>query len=194
MIEIFERERKLPIIKTENLVLKNIRIEDITEDYIAWLNDPEITKYLEIRLVEQTREKVKEFIKSKLDDIVHSKHFGVYDQKGKRLIGTVTLPNINLFHKFADVSFVIGMPDAQGKGYATEAVQAVVTYAFRYCTLEKLWAGYYESHVGSQKVLSNCGFKVEGRIKKKLIDFTGKRVDHIIVGLQKNDWLTDHFK
>lgn len=192
MINISIRDGKLPIIRTEHLVLRDIRIEDISDDYILWLNDFDIIKYLEIRFVEQTRQKVEEYIQSKLDDIVHSNHFGVYDQKGKRLIGTVTLPNINIYHKFADISFVIGLPDAQRKGYATEAMQAVIKYVFKYCKLEKLWAGYYESNVGSSKVLNKCGFKVEGRIEKKLIDYTGQRVDHIIVGQQRVNWLKNN--
>lgn len=194
MIKVFEREGRLPIIRTERLVLRDIGLEDITEDYIAWLNDFETTKYLEIRFIEQTRERVEKYIKSKLDDIVSSKHFGVYDTGGERLVGTVTMPSINLHHKFADISFVIGLPDAQRKGYGTEAVKSVVEYGFQYCFLEKLWAGYYEGHEGSRKVLNKCGFKVEGRIKKKFINYSGQRVDHVLVGLQKDEWLTNHLR
>lgn len=194
MIKVFEREGRLPIIRTKRLVLRDIGLEDITEDYIAWLNDFETTKYLEIRFIKQTRERVEKYIKSKLDDIVSSKHFGVYDTGGERLVGTVTLPSINLHHKFADISFVIGLPDAQRKGYGTEAVKSIVEYGFQYCFLEKLWAGYYEGHEGSRKVLNKCGFKVEGRIKNKFLNYAEQRVDHVLVGLQKDEWLTNHLR
>jgi len=194
MIKIFEREGRLPIITTDRLILRDVEVEDISDDYIDWLNDIETTKYLEIRFLKQTRKSVEKYINLKLLNIDNSKHFGVYDNGGERLIGTVTFPNIDLHHKFADISFVIGHPDAQRKGFGTEAVKAAVEYAFKYCFLEKLWAGYYEGHEKSKKVLNKCGFKVEGRIINKFLSYTGQRVDHVLVGLQKDEWLTNDLR
>ena len=33
-------------IKTKRLVLRNMRAEDVSQDYINWLNDPSINQYL----------------------------------------------------------------------------------------------------------------------------------------------------
>jgi len=188
-ITITNRGSKLPILETNRLILRDIEIGDISNEYIEWLNNPDVTKYLEIRFFTQSKEEVRKYVTSKLQDTVNTKHFGVYDQNGKRLIGTVTLPNINHHHSFADISFVIGHKDTQGKGYATEAVHAVVHYMFTECGISKLWGGYYDGHIGSAKVLEKNGFKVEGVIKKKLINYEGKRVDGIIVGLLSEDYL-----
>ncbi|MFA6294499.1 MAG: GNAT family N-acetyltransferase, partial [Victivallales bacterium] len=133
--------------------------------------------------------RVEDFIRGKLKDTRSSKHFGVYDNCGKRLVGTVTLPSIKWNHLSSDLSFVIGHPDAQGKGYATEAVHGVVYYCFRHCGLVKLWAGYYGGHTGSAKVLEKNGFREEGRLVKELVDYRGKRVDHVLVGLLSEDFV-----
>jgi [ribosomal protein S5]-alanine N-acetyltransferase len=160
---------KLPIIKTARLVLRDIEIRDISEDYITWLNNHEVTKYLEIRFEKQSYEMVLKYACNALTNIKKIMHFGIYDNDGARLIGTVTLPSIYWNHSYADISFVIGHPDIpKGKGYATEAVTSVVHYIFTHIKLQKLWAGYYDGHEGSKKVLERIGFKEEGRQKNNL--------------------------
>ncbi len=190
-MEITLREPALPIIRTRRLVIRDIEVKDISPEYVAWLNNPDVNKYLEVRFVEQTRQRVEDYIRAKLNDTISGKHFGVYDNEGKRLVGTVTLPSIKWKHLSADISFVLGHPDASGKGYATEAVHAVTYYCFNCCGFKKLWAGYYDGHTGSAKVLAKNGFREEGRLIKELINYEGKRVDHVLVGLLADDFVPD---
>jgi [ribosomal protein S5]-alanine N-acetyltransferase len=178
----------LPVIRTKRLVLRAFRLEDITPEYVRWINDPETTKYLEVRHIPQTRERIEAFIESKLMDTLNTKHFGIFDEEGKRLVGTVSFPAINWNHLFADISFVIGHPEAQGKGYATEAVHGAAWYMFREIGLVKLWGGYYDGHAGSAKVFEKNGFTVEGRLRKKVVDYRGERVDHVLVGLLASEF------
>lgn len=42
------------VIRSARLVLRPMTVEDITPAYLAWLNDPVVTKGLEIRHQEQT--------------------------------------------------------------------------------------------------------------------------------------------
>lgn len=187
-MEIIFRGDKLPIIKTRRLILRDITVADISQDYIDWLNNPKVNEFLEIRFSKQTRETVTAYIQAKLADTRNSKHFGIYDQDGSRLIGTVTFPVINWHHLFADLSFVIGHPEGSGHGYATEAVNAALYYIFNFCDMYYVWAGYYEGHNGSSSVLKKNGFKVEGCFRKKRINAQGVRVDNILTGLQKDEY------
>ena len=187
-MEIIFRGNRLPIIKTKRLVLRDIEIRDITSEYISWLNDPKVVKYLEIRFVPQTKEKIKEYVQSALDDTRNKMHFGIYDKGGARLVGTVSMPHIDWNHYSSDISFVIGHPEASGKGYATEAVHGVIYYVFQECKIVKLWGGYYQGHLKSANVFKNNGFQTEGRIKEKLINYKNQRVDHIIQGLLAEDF------
>lgn len=189
--EITERTDRLPIIKTDRLVLRDIEIQDISEEYIKWLNNCDITKYLEIRFHEQTREMVLKYACNALTNIKETMHFGIYDNLGKRLIGTVTLPSINWTHLYADISFVVGHPGTSNQGFATEAVKGVVYYVFTHTKLKKLWAGYYDGHEGSKKVLEKVGFKLEGQQRKHLVDYRGERVDKFIVGLLADEYLNN---
>jgi ribosomal-protein-alanine N-acetyltransferase len=39
---------KAPILYSERLILEPLSIKHLSQDYLSWLNDPEITKYLEV--------------------------------------------------------------------------------------------------------------------------------------------------
>ena len=46
-------------IEGEKLILKEMKVSDVDENYHKWMNDPEITKYLESRFQKNTIEKIK---------------------------------------------------------------------------------------------------------------------------------------
>ena len=39
-----------PILKLDELILKELTSSDVTQQYVEWLNDFEVNKYLESRL------------------------------------------------------------------------------------------------------------------------------------------------
>ncbi len=178
-------------ITSRRLVLKRMTVEDITESYVTWLNDFETTKYLEVRFTPQTRKDVEEYVRKGLPAASHRLHFGVFDEEGKRLVGTVTFNGVDHHHRSASISFVIGHPEAQGKGYGTEAVHAATHYLFSQMKFVKIWGGYYAGHVASEKVFFKNGYKVEGVLKKKLVAYDGSRVDHIYVGILREEFVPD---
>ncbi|MCM2448476.1 GNAT family N-acetyltransferase [Rahnella sp. CG8] len=48
-----------------------------------------------------------------------------------------------------------------GKGYCTEAVQALLRYGFRQLGLEQIHARCYDNNVASEKVMLRCGMRKE---------------------------------
>jgi len=189
---ITQRPGRLPIIATPRLIMRDITETDICSEYLAWLNEPETNRFLEIRHLPQTLEMVRCYVQDMLSDTVSAKHFGIYEKENARLVGTVTLPVINVIHGFAEISFVVGAAEARGKGYGSEAVHAVCWYMFRVEGLHKLIAGYYSSNIGSQRLLERLGFVEEARLREKLVDYQGKRVDHILVGLLAQEFKITH--
>ena len=49
-------------------------------------------------------------------------------------------------------------PDRWGRGYATEAVGALLVYGFERMALQEVWATRYEGNEGSRRVLEKSGF------------------------------------
>jgi ribosomal-protein-alanine N-acetyltransferase len=53
-------------------------------------------------------------------------------------------------------------PDHEGKGYATEAVQALVDFAFSFETIRLVRAHTLPDAAASKRVLNKCGFRYVG--------------------------------
>ena len=66
----------------------------------------------------------------------------------------------------------------QGKGYMTQAVNAVVHYAFQTMKLHRIEANIMPRNVASRRVLEKCGFREEG-IAEKYLKINGVWEDHI---------------
>ena len=69
-----------------------------------------------------------------------------------------------------------------GKGYMSEAVGLIVTYAFEVLKLHRIEAGVQPVNIGSQRVLEKCGFVREG-LARKNVNIQGKWEDHYSYGI-----------
>ena len=172
-----------PAILTSRLLLRPLEERDITSVYVHWLNDLKVTQTLEVRHAAQTHESVVSYVLQRNRNSESGRHFGIFDRDGERHVGTVTLNGFNSTYMTADISFVIGHPEAQGLGYATEAVSSVCFYAFEAMKLHKLTGGHYVSNTGSFRVFQKNGFKLEGLRREQVVNIAGEREDVLLHGL-----------
>ena len=192
-MRVYYRKNKLPRLESGRLLLRELGLEDISEEYLAWLNDPVTTQYLEVRLNAQTRERVTRYVLEHLENIENSMFFGVYTSlpEQETLIGTIGLNSVSRYHGNAEISFVIGHPQAQGKGFGTEAVHAACAYMFLAENFRRLGSGHYEKNIGSRKILERNGFKREGvrRLCRRTVD--GDFTSDITYGLLREEFSPD---
>ena len=100
--------------------------------------------------------------------------------------------NINLTQVFrgAFQSCVLGYnlaESAQGHGYMTEGVLAVVGFAFGEWGLHRVAANYMPRNERSAAVLKRCGFRVEGLAPAYLM-INGRWEDHVLTSITNDDW------
>jgi ribosomal-protein-alanine N-acetyltransferase len=60
-------------------------------------------------------------------------------------------------------------PDYWGKGYATEAAQAIVNFGFKHLKMHRIWATCDVKNKASEKILKKCGMKKEGRLRSHML-------------------------
>ena len=91
----------------EKIALRPLREEDINDTYLSWLNDGEVTKYLETGTFPVTADELRKFYeaisKSKTDVL-----FAIIDKSTDTHIGNIKLGGINWVHRFADLGIMIG--------------------------------------------------------------------------------------
>ena len=153
------------LIKGSQIYLKRLVVEDVSDEYVSWLNDDSINKYLECRFVDHTLESVKKYIqclsKEGSDELI----FGIYRDQDSKHIGNIKLGPINSHHQHAAVGLVIGDKNFWGYGYGSKAIKLLSDYAFESLSLESLNAGCYEQNIGSYMAFLKAGWEITGKIK-----------------------------
>jgi ribosomal-protein-alanine N-acetyltransferase len=69
----------------------------------------------------------------------------------------------------------------------SEAVRAVIRFAFEDLDLHRLEASYNPANERSANLLKACGFEVEGTVRGSLL-INGVWCDHVLTSLLNPDW------
>ncbi len=89
-----------------------------------------------------------------------SYEFAITKKDSGDLLGAVALSNNEKFIN-GELAYWVGEP-FWGNGYATEAAQAMLDFAFKEKKYHKVFARYFDSNPASGKVLEKLGMKKEG--------------------------------
>lgn len=166
------------VIEGERISIKILSVEDVDENYVEWLNDKEVTRFLESRWKSYSLEDLKEYVKA-INESSNDIMFGIYLKENQEHIGNIKIGQINYIHRYADLGFILGQRH-WNKGYGTESIKLATEYAFKELNLNKLFAGIYSNNIGSYKAFLKAGYTEAGRLSKHLL-FEGSFVDKIIV-------------
>ena len=115
-----------------------------------------------------------------------SMKWGVAELETDQIIGTVTLFNLNFDNKRAEVGY--GLDHAYWRqGYVTEALDALLEYAFEVLELHRLEADVDPRNVGSIRTLEKLGFQREGLMRERW-QVNGEIQDALFYGLLRPEW------
>lgn len=170
----------------ERIYLRQIEMEDCTISYVNWLNDVEVTQYLETKWIVQDLETVRNFVDAQREN-EHSVLFAIISKESELHIGNIKIGPINVHHKHADISYFIGNKAYWNKGIATEAIRLICKFGFEELGLNKVEAGTYETAVASWRALEKNGFVREG-IFREQVYLDGRYIAVFRYGLLKNEW------
>jgi len=163
------------------IYLRDVRLSDVNGTYHRWMNDPEVTRYLESRFYPNSIESLQKYVSQKMGDR-DNVFLGIFLKDGDRHIGNIKLGPINWIHRYGDIGIIIGEKDCWGKGYATEAIQVMTDYAFKTLNLNRLTAGCYANNVGSAKAFLKTGWQQEA-VRPRFFFSDGCYVDLIMLGI-----------
>jgi len=108
-----------------------------------------------------SRQGVTDHIESYLSDFaLGAWHPFVIEEASEGIVGRANLKNINSPKGCAEVGYRIDQRFC-GQGLATLALQHLIQEAQAHWNLTRLFAIVYKNNIGSQKVLSRCGFLIE---------------------------------
>jgi [ribosomal protein S5]-alanine N-acetyltransferase len=112
--------------------------------------------------------------------------FFVFRRADGVLVGGLTLANVRRgVAQAGSLGYWMGAPHAR-KGYMTEAVQALIPFAFGPLRLHRLEAACIPTNAASIRLLENCGFVGEG-LARKYLCINGAWQDHLLFALLASD-------
>lgn len=169
------------VLEGQRLFLRRLEQTDVSDAYLRWLNDRNVTRYLETGRGPVAKEDIYRYLErfagSSVDFI-----FGIVDRGTGEHIGNVTLNRIDRVHGTADTGIMIGETAFWGHGYAAEAWSVLIDWSFARLGLRKVVAGVCEPNVASARALRRLGFRLEGVHRGEcLVD--GEPVDALRFGL-----------
>ncbi|MBQ9492322.1 MAG: GNAT family N-acetyltransferase [Oscillibacter sp.] len=169
-----------PTIETNRLYLRPMTIADVPALKL-WMPDKSI--YLYWGKGPGKTDKNPELLFEKEERPSKSFHLGIASKKNDHVIGELWVYLIQN-DRMASVAVRLS-PVCQGKGYGTEALNAITRFCFENTELQRLWTEVDVRNTASQRMLEKCSYTREGLIRQ------GKMVntwcDYYIYGILKTD-------
>jgi ribosomal-protein-alanine N-acetyltransferase len=93
--------------------------------------------------------------------------WGITLRESGQLIGTIGFSEFQLDHASGEVGYALG-PAHWGRGYATEALRAVLDAGFELFDCNRIEARCVAAHAASARVMEKAGMTYEGTLRQAL--------------------------
>jgi len=171
-------------LSNDTVSLRAIEPEDIELLY-TWENDPGIWE-VSHTLVPYSRYILALYIKNADKDIYESKQLRMMiDEPGGRTIGAVDLFDFDPFHLRAGIGLLIYNHQDRSKGYASAALELIITYGFNKLNIHQLYVNVESGNNISIALFEKHSFKICG-IKKDWLRYGSGWKDEIMMQLMSN--------
>ena len=169
----------IPILETERLTLEPISVKFCSEEYVNWLNDIEIYKYLD-NGGDYTYKSLSDYLNKYAENPVL--FWGIIVKETNTHIGNIKIDPINKRNQIGEYGILMGDKNKWGQGYAKEATKAVIDYCFKVLELRKITLGVIKDNITAVKLYQKLGFETEGIYRMHGI-YGGKYCDAIRMAL-----------
>jgi RimJ/RimL family protein N-acetyltransferase len=163
-----------------NLTLRNFTPDQVSEEYVSWLGNPVINRFLEVRHEKVTLSSQRKLIEV-INDSEDTSIFVIFFEH-KLMVGTIKVGPINSFHKTANIGLLVGSSEYHGRGIGTVAIGALCETLSKGSIVRKVNAGVISENVASLKAFKKNGFVTEGILKGQFLDENKVPLDVVLLG------------
>jgi RimJ/RimL family protein N-acetyltransferase len=171
---------------TARLVLGPHRADDL-ERLHRWENDEEIVAMISDEVAPTSLDATRAELARWIATDERSVRFAMRRADADDFVGFIHLGEIERAQGRCKLGYLIGEKSFWGRGYATEAVRAVVAHAFGPLGLRRIGAGAYATNPASIRVLEKAGFRREGVLRSH-VRRGDAFIDEILFGLLRDEW------
>ena len=171
-------------IETQRLFLRPFNEADIPE-IVRLLNDPAIAETTLNVPYPYTEEDARAWLAFQEENRDVDNTLAIVRKDDGQLVGSISFrPNAR--HNKAEIGYWIGKP-YWGRGYATEAVRAIIRYGFQELGLNRFYATHFTENPASGRVMQKAGMKYEGTLRQDVRKGEQYR-DHAVYAILREEW------
>lgn len=151
------------LFRSQQLGLCPLMPKDINANYLQWLNDPEVNRYLAKNHYDF--DSMADYCNRILSNPTQNVMLALWDLSKKRHIGNVSLTHIK--NRQAILGIMIGDKRYWGKGWGANAIESTCRLAFQKLGIDKINAGTLAKNQKALEAFKRVGFQIKKTIDSK---------------------------
>ena len=156
------------IIEDKDIRLRKFIKEDVTNKFVAWLNDPRVVKYSNQRFLNHSRQSCLDYVDSFVG--TENIYLAIEDTNSRMLHGSITAFRQD-HHGTADIGIMVGNRLAWGRGIGYKAWILLMNYLIKQLKVRKVTGGTLRSNLAMVRIMEKSKMKLEAvRQEHELVD------------------------
>ena len=181
------------MIQGERIRLRRNERTDVPK-FVAWLNDPEVRRYLSRDMPVSTAHE-EQWFENTLKLPVPEQPFAIEIRKTTpeseteawQTIGNCGFMGVEQITHSAEVGLFIGDKSCWNKGYGTEVMRLLLRFGFGTLNLNHIFLRVDEANKGGIRAYEKAGFIHEGRLRQATFR-DGQYRDVLIMSVLRSEW------
>ena len=179
------KKLEIPQLETERLILEPLSLKHASDEYVGWMNDEEVIKYLDSGGNYSFKALVNYLEKVEQNPIYF---WAMIRKDNGRHVGNIKIDPINKKYNRAEYGILIGDRASWGMGFARESTLRVLEFSFKELELNKISLGVVDVHQRAYNLYKKIGFVTEGHFKLHSFH-DGHWCNTYIMSIFKDDFL-----
>ena len=181
------RPAAFPVISTARLELRASTPADVDQIF-AIFSDPEVTRYWSTPPM-RSRDEAAAMVERAATHLAAGSGMSwvVCRREDARVMGTCSLFHFHEQNDRAEIGYGLGRT-YWGNGHMSEALTALIEYAFAGMDLRRLEADTDPRNAASIRLLERLGFSREGLLRERWV-VAGVVSDSLLLGLLRSEWM-----
>lgn len=176
----------LHMIRGERVFLRGPERSDIPI-FVRWFTDAETTSFLAMRAPMSLPMEENWFERMLAGQGKDGYLFVICSLESGEPIGNTALFDLDFSNGAAGMGITIGEKALWGRGYGTDALNALLDFGFGELRLERIWLDVYDFNVRARRSYEKSGFVLEGT-KRHGFFRRGRHVDVLLMSILRDEW------
>lgn len=158
---------RIPAIETDRLLLRRLRMSDLRDMY-AYASDPAVAEHVLWHAhtsLSDTKVQLRGAIRQYRRGDPSS--WAIMLKSTGHMVGTIGFMWVNAEHQTGEIGYSLAR-SCWNQGLMTEAVQAVLGFAFDRLGLNRVEAQHETTNPASGRVMQKCGMRLEGILRDRV--------------------------